>query len=165
MRHVAIVLSAPLLILVSSATLAADPCALVTRTEASALLGQPSAPGAKSGPARDEDSSGQLSYCTYKAGTAALIVSLVEFSSPAEAKKALTANLVKRRIGEDDAKVTEEAGIAERAFYAVTAEGSMYVFIKGSTVVGLGIGGPGSPKAATVKGALKANSIAVAAKL
>lgn len=41
----------------------------------------------------------------------------------------------------------------------------MYVFLKGNKVVGLAVGGSGAPKAAAVKALLKANAIAVAAKL
>ncbi len=144
---------------------AADTCALISRADVSTLLGQPALAGAATGPSKDEDSSGQLSYCTYRAGTAALIVSVVEFSSAAEAKKTLTLNLVKGRMNEDGAKVTEEPGIGERSFYALSAEGSMYVFLKGNKVVGLAIGESGAPKAAAAKPALKANTIAVAAKL
>ena len=144
---------------------AADTCALISRTDVSTLLGQPALAGAATGPSKDEDSSGELSYCTYRAGTAAFILSVVDFSSPAEARKTLTLNLVKGRMNEDGAKVTEEPGIGERSFYALSAEGSMYVFLKGNKVVGLAVGGPGAPKAAAVKALLKANSIAVATKL
>lgn len=145
--------------------LAADPCALMSRAEATALLGQPALAGTVSGPARDEDSSGQMSYCAYRAGTSAIIVSVVEFSSPAEARKELTLKLVKDRMDEDGAKVSEEPGIGEKSFYASTAEGSMYVFLKGNKVVGVAIGGQGAPKAAAVKAALKASATAAAAKL
>jgi len=120
---------------------AADTCALISRADVSTLLGQPALAGAATGPAKDEDSSGQLSYCTYRAGTAALIVSVVEFSSAAEAKKTLTLNLVKGRMNEDAAKVTEEPGIGERSFYALSgrlgyrgirsSEGRGEGFIKG----------------------------------
>ena len=106
-----------------------------------------------------------MSYCTYRAGTSAIIVSVVEFSSPAEARKELTLKLVKDRMDEDGAKVSEEPGIGEKSFYASTSEGSMYVFLKGNKVVGVAIGGQGAPKAAAVKAALKASAIAAAAKL
>jgi len=153
------------LVVLPGTALAADTCALVSRADASALLGQPAGAGAAVGPDRDEDSSGQLSYCTYRAATSTLIVSLVEFATPAEAKKALTLNLVKGRMDDDGTKVSEEPGIGERSFYAASAEGSMYVFLKGNKVVGLAVGGPGAPKAAAVKVALKASSLAAAAKL
>lgn len=149
----------------SGTALAADTCALVSRADASALLAQPAGAGAAAGPVRDEDSSGQISYCTYRAATSALIVSVVEFANPSEAKKALTLNLVKSRMDEEGTKVSEEPGIGDRSFYAASGEGSMYVFLKGNKVVGLAVGGPGAPKAAAVKGALKASSLVAAAKL
>ena len=150
---------------IPSTAMAADPCSLMSSADASALLSQSAGAGQAAGPARDEDSSGQISFCTYRAGNTALILSVVEYSSPAEAKKALTLNLVKRRMDEDDAKVSEESGIGEKTFYAVSGEGSMYVFLKGNKVVGLAVGGPGSPKPAAVKDALKSRGMAVAAKL
>ena len=162
MRHVLIALAA--FFAIPSTVMAVDPCGLVSSADASALLGQSVGAGKAAGPARDEDSSGQISYCAYRAGSAGLILSLVEYSSPAEAKKALTLNLVKRRMDEDDAKVSEEMGVGERTFYAVSGEGSMYVFLKGNKVVGLALGGPGSPKPAAVKEALKARAMAVAAR-
>ena len=150
---------------VPATAMAVDPCSLMSSADASALLSQSAGAGITAGPARDEDSSGQISYCTYRAGNAGLILSVVEYSSPADAKKALTLNLVKRRMDEDDAKVSEESGIGEKTFYAVSGEGSMFVFLKGNKVVGLAVGGAGSPKPAAVKGALKARATAVATKL
>jgi hypothetical protein len=94
-----------------------------------------------------------------------LIVSLVEFSSPAEAKKAMTSNLVKKRMDGDDAKVTEEPGIGERSFYGVSDQGSMYVFLKGNKVAAVGVGGMNAPKTAAFKASLKASAMAIAAKL
>lgn len=165
MRYFTLLVLAAACLSIPSAALAADPCALLSRAEAATLLGQPVGPGAAAGPVRDEDSSGQISYCSYRAGTAGLIVSIVDFASPAEARKALTLNLVKERMDEDDAKVSEEPGIGERSFYAVSSEGSSYVFLKGNKVVGVAVGGPGSPKPAAVKGALKASALAAAARL
>ena len=165
MRYFTLVAFAAVFAALPALALAADPCALMSRADATALLGKPVAAGTAAGPARDEDSSGQVSYCTYRAGTSAIIVSVVEFASPAEAKKSLTLNLVKNRMDDDGAKVSEESGIGEKSFYAATTEGSMYVFLKGAKVVGVAIGGEGAPKPAAVKAALKASAMAVAAKL
>jgi hypothetical protein len=150
---------------IPSTAMAVDPCSLMSSADASALLSQSAGAGKAAGPTRDEDSSGQISYCTYRAGNAGLILSVVEYSSPVEAMKALTLNLVKGRMEEDDAKVSEEPGVGEKTFYAVSGEGSMYVFLKGNKVVGLAVGGPGSPKPAAVKAALRARVMAVAARL
>ena len=163
LRYVLLVLTT--FFAIPSTAMAVDPCDLVSSADASTLLRQSVGPGKAAGPARDEDSSGQISYCTYRAGNAGLILSVVEYSSSAEAKKALTLNLVKRRMDEDDAKVSEESGIGERTFYAVSGEGSMYVILKGNRVAGLAVGGPGSPKPAAVKEALKTRIMAVAARL
>ena len=76
-----------------------------------------------------------------------------------------TLNMVKSRMDEPGTKVSEEPGIGERSFYAASDEGSMYVFLKGNKVVGVAVGGPGAPKAAAVKDALKKSALAAAAKL
>ena len=165
MRYFTLLVLATACLSSPTAAWAADPCTLLSRAEATTLLGQTAGPGSAAGPEDDDDSSGKVSYCTYRAGTAGLIVSVVDFTSAAEAKKTLTLNLVKRRMDEDDAKVSEEPGIGERSFYAVSGEGSSYVFLKGSKVVGVAVGGPGSPKPAAVKAALRASALAVAGKL
>jgi hypothetical protein len=164
LRYVSLFFIAGVLAALPFPAAAADACSLISRADASTLLSQPVNAGTADGPARDEDSSGQLSYCTYRGATASVLVSVVEFSSPAEAKKELTINLVKRRMDEDDAKVSEEPGIGERSFYAVSPTGSMYVFLKGNKVVALALGGSAAPKAAAIKAPLKADTMAIAAK-
>lgn len=70
---------AALLVMPAPATFAADACALLASAEATALLGQPVVQVAPAGPQRDEGSGGQLTYCTYRAATSAVVVSVVEF--------------------------------------------------------------------------------------
>ena len=139
---------------VSTAT-AADPCSLLSQPDATALLAQPVAQVTPAGPQRDEDSGGQLSYCTYRAAETAVIVSVVEFSSAAEARKQLTKNLVQERMDAEDAKISEEPGLGEKSFYGVSTKGAMFVFLKKSKVVGVAIGGGKPGKAATSKEALR----------
>lgn len=147
---------------------AADPCSLLSAGDASALLGQSSVKGYPAGPEKDEDSPGQMSSCTYRSSVApasALMVSVVEFRSDAEARKYLTKNLIQSRMDDDGAKVTEEGGIAERSFYGATARGAMYVFLKKNKVVGVGLGGSPPAKSAVPKEALLKTAQAVASKV
>ena len=148
---------------VSTAT-AADPCSLLSQSDATTLLAQPVTQVTPAGPQRDEDSGSQLSYCTYRATATAVIVSVVEFSSAAEAQKQLTKNLVQERMDAEDAKISEEPGLGEKSFYAVSTEGAMFVFLKKNKVVGVAIGGkPG--QAAASKDALRRAAQAVVSKV
>ncbi|HVY06959.1 MAG TPA: hypothetical protein VHB46_13375, partial [Burkholderiales bacterium] len=111
----------------------------------------------------DEDSGGELIFCSYRSAGAAVVVSIVEFPSEAAARKQLGSGLINDRMGADDAKVVEERGIGEKAFYGASAKGSMYVFLRKNKVGGVGVGGPG--KAADLKDALRKAAQSVAAKL
>ena len=148
---------------VSTAT-AADPCSLLSQPDAATLLAQPVTQVTPAGPQPEEDSGGQLSYCTYRAAATAVVVSVVEFSSAAEAQKQLTKNLVQERMDAEDAKISEEPGVGEKSFYGVSTRGAMFVFLKKNKVVGVAIGGkPG--QAVASKEALRSAAQAVASKV
>jgi hypothetical protein len=164
MRLLCLAFVATLLATQAPLALAADACALLAQTEAATLLGQPIVQVTPSGPQRDEDSGGQLTYCTYRAATSAVVVSVVEFSSGAEARKQLTKNLVQERMDAEDAKVSEEPGLGERAFYGASAKGAMYVFLKKSKVIGVGVGGSKPNKTSASKESLRSAAQAVASK-
>ena len=154
-----------LLMLANTAANAADPCALLTKGDAAALLGQPVAAVVPAGPQRDEDSGGQLTYCTYRGASLAVVVSVVDFKSEAEARKQLDANLVRERMDAEDAKVTEEPGLGERAFFGASGNGAMVAFLKKNKVVGIALGGAKAPAAAASKPQLKSSALTIAAKL
>ena len=143
-----------------------DLCSIISRTDAASLLEQPVTAVTPSGPQRDEDSGGMLSFCTYLSSNAAVVVSIVEFATAAEARKQLNANLVKERMDADDAEVTEEPGIGEQSFWGISANGASYTFVKGSRVVGIGLGGEGfAAMGLSRKDALRRAALAVASKL
>lgn len=140
---------------------ALDVCGLASKAEASATLGRPVASSSAIGPDRDEASGGQMTFCTYRAPKAELLLSVVEFPSPAGARKLATANFAQGAV--DKGTVTSETGIGERTFWAVSAQGGGYLFLKGSRVIqvsGIGVG-QGAPR----KAALRALASAVARKL
>jgi hypothetical protein len=135
---------------------AVDPSTLVSKAEATALIGQPVV-ATSGGPAeKDDDSGGMLSYCTFRAGPSALIVSVVSFSSATEAKAKTTRQLAAARLDGDDAKIVEESGLGDRAFWATTANGAEYVVLKGSRVLGLALGGKPAKPPASYRDALRA---------
>lgn len=142
---------------------AADVCSLLTRAEAAEVLGQAVEQVVPAAPQRDEDSGGQLSFCTYRNAKAAVVVSVVEFRSAAEARKQLSQNLVQGRMDGDESKVTEEPGLGERAYYGASPKGSTFVFLQKNSVVGLGVGGPNG--SGTPKESLRKAAAAVASRL
>lgn len=161
------IIAALVVIQVSSVCAAADPCALISASDASALIGQ-SVKAFPAGPEKDEDSPGQLSYCTYRspaAPTSALIVSVVEFRSDAEAKKYFTKNLVQSRMDDEAARVTEESGIGERSFYGATSNGAMYAFLVKNKVVGVGLGGSPAATKKVPKDALRRAAQSIASRV
>jgi hypothetical protein len=141
------------------------PCDLMDRATASALLGQASAPGMLAGPERDDDTGGTLSFCTFRAGTAGLILSQVTFSTAAEAGKATTQELVLSRMEGQEGKIVEEPGLGDRAYWAYTTEGAEIVVLKGSVVLGVALGGQLANPPASYRKALHAATAAVLLKL
>ncbi|MEP6591004.1 MAG: hypothetical protein ABJC19_07460 [Gemmatimonadota bacterium] len=154
-----------LLALIASSTGTAGPCELVDRATVNALLGAKSSTGMPAGPERDEDSSGMVSYCIFRAGSAALILSQVTFSSAAEAGKATTKELVTSRMDGDGAKITDEPGLGDRAYWAYTTEGAEIVVLKGSVVLGVALGGQLANPPVSYRKALRAAAAAALLKL
>ncbi|TCV82911.1 hypothetical protein [Sulfurirhabdus autotrophica] len=163
MRHFLLVVVQGCLMLAVSTASAADRCALLSKSDTAALLGQPVAAVVPAGPQRDEDSSGQLTYCTYRGASLALVLSVVEFNAEAEARKQLSVNLVRDRMDAADAKVTEEPGLGDKAFFGTSANGVMYTFLKKNKVVGIALGGAKASAASKVP--LRAAALSIAAKL
>lgn len=148
----------------ASTAVAADACSLLAQSEAAVVVGQPVTQVIPAGPERDDESGGQLSHCTYRAANAALVVSVVEFPSGAEAREQLTKNLVQERVEGDNAKVSEEPGLGDKAFYGATAKGATFVFLYKNKVIGVGVGGPGTGQRAGLKELLRTAAKTVASK-
>ena len=151
--------------LVAALAAAAGPCDLVDRAVVARLLGHPITATSPVSGRRDEETGGILSYCTYEGGWAGLVVSVVRFGDPAEARRVTTRRLVAGRLDEERATVTEESGLGDRAFWAYTAEGAEWVVLKGSLLVGVALGGrPGRPPR-SLKSALREATVAALGKL
>ena len=135
-----------LLFLLSTSSLArgADICSIVAKGDAASLLGQ-AVTGVNPGkPEKDDDTGATLTYCTYRAGNAALVVAVLEFSSPSEARSKTTKEMAAQRL-EGTATVVEEPGLGDRAYWAVSNEGPAagYTVLKGARVLAISLGGPG----------------------
>lgn len=151
------------LAVVMNSTPAPGPCDLLTREAASQLLGQ-AATMTPSGPEPDEETGGTRTVCVYQAGERMLIVSRIVFASAAAAREATTRELVGERLGEEDATIAEESGIGDQVFWAYTPIAAEYVVLKGSSVLGLALGGmPKAPSAYQAQ--LRAAAVSAAAKL
>lgn len=146
------------------AALAADACSLLAQTEAAAVTGQPIVEVTPGGPRRDEDSGGQLSYCTYRAAAAAVVVSVVEFPSHDDALKQLGKSVAPERSDAQSARMTEEPGLGEKSFYGASARGATFLFLQGNKVIGVGVGGASPIEAGGLKESLRAAAKAVASK-
>lgn len=153
------------LALVASSAQQSSPCDLMDRATVVALLGQTSTAGTPAGPERDDDTGGTVRYCTFRAGTAALILSQVTFSSAAEAGKATTQELVTSRMEGEGSKIVEEPGLGDRGYWAYTSEGAEMVVLKGSVVLGVALGGQLPNPPSSYRKALRAATAAALLKL
>lgn len=156
---------ASLLALLTSLPQKAGPCDLVDRATVVALLGPTSTGGVPAGPEPDEDSGGTVRYCTFKAGTAAMILSQVTFTSATAAAKATTQELVSSRMEGDGTKIAAEPGLGDKAYWAYNAEGAEFVVLKGSVVLGIALGGQLPKPPVSYKPALRVAAAAALLKL
>ena len=151
--------------LIAFAALAPGPCDLLDRATVSSILGKPVTDVTAAGPERDPEVGGTLTFCTYRAGSAALIVSQITFASAAAARKATTKDLVDERMEDEVAEFKEVTGVGDRAFWAYTETGAEFVVLKGATVLGVSIGGSLPKPPASYEAALRTAASAAAAKL
>jgi hypothetical protein len=148
----------------ASPALAADACSLLAQSEAAAVTGQPIVEVTPGGPRRDEDSGGQLSYCTYRAAASAVVVSVVEFPSGDDARKQLNKSVAQEQADAKAARMREEPGLGEKSFYGASDKGASFLFVQGNKVIGVGVGGASPVDGAGLKESLKAAAKAVASK-
>jgi hypothetical protein len=143
---------------------ATGPCDLLDPATVTALLGTP-AKGMSAGPEPDEDTDGQLSYCSYREGRLGLIVSQVEFKTAAAARKATTEQLVRGRLDDEVIELKEQPGVGDKAYWAYTERGGSYTVLTGANVVSVALGGglPKPPK--TYQDALRAAATAAVSKM
>lgn len=118
-----------------------EPCGLLTKAEVAGVLESPILSVTPARAEKDEETGGTVAYCTMRAKTSAVIVSVVSFASAKEAATQTTTEQVKERMDDDAAKVVEVKGLGDRAYWATTAKGAQYVVVKGSRVLGVSLGG------------------------
>ena len=154
-----------LLGLVAALAAVPGPCDLVDRVVVARLLGHPITATSPAPEQPDDETGGRLSYCTYEGGPAGLVVSVVRFGSPAEARRAATRRLAARRLDEANATVQEEHGLGDRAYWAYTEEGAEWVVLRGTVLVGIALGGRSARPPSSLKTALREATVAAMSKL
>jgi hypothetical protein len=143
---------------------APGPCDLVSKDAASALLEAPVTKMEPGGPERDEDTGGMRTLCAYMAGTRMLIVVREVFASGAAAQAATTKELVNDRLEDEKSTVTEVSGLGDKAYWATTPHAAEWVVVKGSSVVGVTLGGMPKP-APTYQAQLRTVTVGVLGKI
>ncbi len=129
---------------------ATGPCDVLARETAVQLLGQPLTAVEPSGPAPDEDSPSPATRttCVYQAGIRVLIVTTLTFSSAAAARETTTRELLTEQLEEEEgARVTEEPGLGDKAYWGLNERTAEYIVLKGPKVMGVILGGMPKPPA------------------
>jgi hypothetical protein len=143
---------------------APGPCDLLSKDAASALLEVPVTKMEPGGPERDEDTGGMRTLCAYMAATRMVIVVREVFTSAAAAQAATTKELVGERMEDDQTTVTEVPGLGDKAYWATTPHAAEWVVTKGSSVLGVTLGGMPKPPA-TYQARLRAATVGILGKL
>jgi len=141
----------------------ADVCALISATEAQAVLGAPvtsTTPGSEP----DSVSGGTLNYCTYMgSGGLALLVSYVDLGSAEKAALTLQAQLAQMLADDSSTTTRQESGISDQVYWSTNSHAAQFTVQKGSVVFAVLLGGNlGDPE--SHKAALQSLAVSVAAK-
>jgi hypothetical protein len=91
-----------------------------------------------------------------------LFVSVVEFKSPAEAARKITAQFIKDR--DEGSTVETEPGLGDRAFFGRSGQAAMILIQKGARAFAVGVGGKGGADGATYRAGLHKLGAGVASK-
>lgn len=144
---------------------APGPCDLLSKADASTLIGSPVTAVDHVGPQPDEDTGGTLEYCVYRTATAGVIVSEISFPTAAAAKSAINQEFLLGQMESEDAKVEPESGMGDQAWWGVSTKGVEYVVIKGAIVLSVHLGGEAIKDPASHKAAVRAAAVSALMKL
>ena len=154
-------------LMLGQASLAApiDPCSLVSKAEAGALLGSPILHASAFTPVKDEETGGMQVNCMMSTKTSGFVISVVSFSSAGEAHAKTTKEVVAERNDGNHLKIEEVKGLGDRAYWATTDNGAQYVVVKGARVLGLSLGGQLAHPPASYQSGMRALVVKALAKL
>jgi hypothetical protein len=126
-------------------------CALITRSEAEAVLDQPVTAIT---PGMDTDSATgvSLNFCTYLGSGLAVVVSREDLGSPEAAKRAIKQDLAKMLSDSASTTIPQDGGPGDQAYWSTSVHAAQFTVLKGSSVfsilLGGNIGDPAAHKAA-----------------
>ena len=141
-----------------------DPCAMITKTEAQVLIGEPVTGTSKEPAEPDEDTGGIQTSCTFMGKTKALIVAVLEFKSAAEATKKITVEFLKSQDKEAAPTIVPEPGLGDRAFFGHTTHSAMMLAQKGARAYVATVGGRFTAATTTYRARLHTLVATMAAK-
>ena len=128
-------------LLVTSLGAVPDPCQLVTAAEVSSALGSAPSRGKPMGPSLDEETGAKMWVCSLAVGKMMLSIALAEFATPAAAGKALTTMASQDPDDEEIAKMTEQAGLGDRAIWGAMSSGAIWVALEDKYLLNLTLTG------------------------
>jgi hypothetical protein len=120
---------------------ALEPCRLLTTDEiTSALGGAPTARKALD-PATDTSLGAKLWTCEQQVGKTFLSINVIEFGSAAAATQVMTKMIQEARDIPGSIKLTPAPGLGDRAASGASAEGAIWVVLKGNNILTVTLAG------------------------
>ena len=120
-------------------------CAVLSKAEAQAYVGEPIARVVPEEPEPDEETGSIHTTCTFMGESRALVISIDEFTTADAARKKMTAEYLKAQdTGDDDdgpQKIEPESGLGDRAYYGQSPHAAMILMVKGARAYGAVLGG------------------------
>ena len=117
-----------------------DACSLITSAEAEAVMGQP-VETINPYSELDTDYGETVFSCFYLGNELSIMVSKVELGSAQAASEAMQQQLIKEQTDSEDAIITEEPGLGEKAYWTTVENAGIFSFLKGRTVLVVGLVG------------------------
>jgi hypothetical protein len=118
-----------------------DPCRLLTAAEISSALGSAPKGGKADGPDLDRELAARSWTCSQQVGKSFLSVSVVEFASTAGAAKGMKMMLKEAKDMPDAIKLAPEKGVGEQAVWGASADGAMWIALKGKYMLNVTLAG------------------------
>jgi hypothetical protein len=134
-----------------TATAALDPCKLIDAAQWTEFLGGKPQFLPTQGPEKIDDTKGTVTYCSGFAsgptGGVNVVVSIMTFSSPAEAKSVATTEALAAQIQDGKATIQSDSAKGDPAYWAFSKETGAYTVFKGAKVISLVVSGEKPPAA------------------
>jgi hypothetical protein len=124
----------------ADATKVLDICALITQSEAEAVLGQAvlaTTPGTDT----DSATGATLNFCTYRGTGLAVLVSREDFGSAEAAKQAMKQAVAKMLSDNTTSTIPQDGGPGDQTYWATSPHAAEFTMQKGSSIFSVLLGG------------------------